>query len=414
MHGLLEARDATDISAVTGDTARDGGAASARDAQNAALSFFCPDVTDASTLKRVQQFMDFGYSVTVFGFRRERYNTDYQPPWPNVPLGSTTDAKYWHRLSALLHAIPALFAHRRTLARASIIYARNIDQLQLALLGRLIAFSRAPIAYEVLDIPPTLMRRGLVPTFLRAIERLCLRRISLLVLSSPGFHRNYFSAVQKYAGAWFLLENKLYPSPSRPAITRRGTGQRPWVVGYFGLIRGEATVELIARLALRLRGRVVFKFGGVLTTVEQAKFDAVLRRCPNVVYSGPYLPQQDLEQLYRGVDFAWALDLEHTDHNSRWLMPCRFYEAGYYGVPCLAVHRFEVGNVIEKHRIGWTFDAPLEESLARFFERLTEKDYELIRTRLAAVPASMFVAGDDVARLCAMLTTQPRPESPPD
>ena len=413
MHGSIEAREATDIPVID-DMTRDAGAASRRDAQNVALSFFCPDVTDASTLKRVQQFMDFGYSVTVFGFRRERYNTDYQPPWPNVPLGFTTDARYWHRLSALLHSIPALFANRRTLARTSIFYARNIDQLVLALLARLIAFSRAPITYEVLDIPPILMRRGPVPTFLRAIERLCLRRISLLVLSSPGFHRNYFSAVQKYGGAWFLLENKLYPSPSRATPARpSGIGRRPWVVGYFGLIRGEATVDLIARLAHRFRGRVVFKFGGVLTTVEQAKFDAVLRRCPNVVYSGPYLPQQDLERLYRGVDFAWALDLEHTDHNSRWLMPCRFYEAGYYGVPCLAVHRFEVGNVIEKHRIGWTFDAPLEESLARFFERLTEKDYDLIRTRLAAVPSSMFVAGEDVIRLCEMLARS-RPGLRPD
>ena len=302
MHGSIEARDATDIPVVVDDMTRDGGVASARGAQNAALSFFCPDVTDASTLKRVQQFMDFGYSVTVFGFRRERYNTDYQPPWPNVPLGFTTDARYWHRLSALLHAIPTLFANRRTMARASIFYARNIDQLLLALLGRLIAFSRAPIAYEVLDIPPILMRRGLVPTFLRAIERLCLRRVSLLVLSSPGFHRNYFSAVQKYAGAWFLLENKLYPSPSRSrsvAIKPPGTSHRPWVVGYFGLIRGEATVDLIARLAHRLQDRVIFKFGGVFTTVEQAKFETVLRRCPNVDYSGPYLPQQDLERLYR-------------------------------------------------------------------------------------------------------------------
>jgi succinoglycan biosynthesis protein ExoL len=419
MHGSIEVRDATEIGVVADDMPRDDGAQSVRDMRNAPLSFFCPDVTDASTLKRVQQFMDFGFSVTVFGFRRERYNTDYQPAWPNVPLGFTTDARYWHRLSALLHAIPALFANRRTLARASIFYARNIDQLVLALLGRLIAFSRAPIAYEVLDIPPILMRRGLVPAFLRAIERLCLRRVCLLVLSSPGFHRNYFAAVQKYAGDWFLLENKLYPSParSRPAASKPGAGRRPWVVGYFGLIRGEATVDLIARLARRLQDRVVFKFAGVFTTVEQAKFETVLRRCPNVDYSGPYLPQQDLERLYREVDFAWALDLENTDHNSRWLMPCRFYEAGYYGVPCLAVHRFEVGNVIEKHHIGWTFAEPLEESLVRFFERLTEDDYEMIRTRLTVVPPSMFVAGGDVAQLCEKLTRRQtclKPGSPPD
>jgi len=86
MHGSIEARDASDIPVVTDDMARDAAVASARDAGNAALSFFCPDVTDASTLKRVQQFMDFGYGVTVFSFRRTRYNTDYQPPWPNVPL----------------------------------------------------------------------------------------------------------------------------------------------------------------------------------------------------------------------------------------------------------------------------------------------------------------------------------------
>jgi succinoglycan biosynthesis protein ExoL len=178
------------------------------------------------------------------------------------------------------------------------------------------------------------------------------------------------------------------------------------VVGYFGLIRGEATVDLIARLARRLQDRVVFKFGGVFTTVEQAKFETVLRRYPNVDYSGPYLPQQDLERLYRGVDFAWALDLEHTDHNSRWLMPCRFYEAGYFGVPCLAVHGFEVGSTIERHRIGWTFDEPLEESLMRFFERLTPADYEHIRGRLRSVPSSMFVANDDGTRLCATLATR--------
>jgi succinoglycan biosynthesis protein ExoL len=403
MHGSVEARDTAEIPVDVDEAMRRAATSSMRDGQGDLL-FFCPDVTDASTLKRVQQFMDFGYRVTVFGFRRERYNTAYQPPWPNVPLGFTSDARYWHRLKALLHAIPALIARRRALSRASIFYARNIDQLVLALLARLVAFSRAPVAYEVLDVPPILMGRGPGATLLRTIERFCLKRVRLLVLSSPGFHRNYYAAVQKYDGAWFLLENKLYPSPPAPATgsAARRSG-RPWVVGYFGLIRGDATIDLIARLAERLRGRVVFRFAGVFTTVERARFDAVLGGCPNVEYDGPYLPQQDLERLYGRVDFAWALDLENTDNNSRWLMPCRFYEAGYYGIPCLAVHGFEIGSVVEKHRIGWTFDTPLEESLARFFERLTETEYADVRDRLRAAPG-MFVAGDDVTGLCERLT----------
>ena len=370
------------------------------------LFYFCPEISDASTLKRVQQFIDHGYGVTVFGFHRTRYNTSYAPAWPYVALGLTVDGRYWHRLRALLGALPAIVRHRRLLKRASIFYARNLDQLVLALLARLLVLSAAPIVYEVLDVPPFLTRRGWGSRLLRWIERLCLRRIDLLVLSSPGFHRNYYDAIQAYRGNWFLLENKLHPSivdsggSSAPRVRRKGA---PWIVAYFGLIRGRETFDLMARLAERLKDRVIFRFRGALTTVDAAHFGATLRRLPNMEFGGPYLPHQDLPALYGDVDFAWALDLEHIDHNSRWLMPCRFYEAGYFGVPCLAVRRFEVGMAIEQHHIGFTFDAPLEEQMVRFFERLTESDYEHVRRRLRAVPSDMFVARDDAERLCAQL-----------
>ncbi len=375
------------------------------------LIFFCPDITDATTLKRVQQFQDHGYPVTVFGFRRDRYNRDYAPSWPYVPLGATADGRYGQRLRALVGALPAIISNRRRLTDASAFYARNIDQLILTLLARLLGRSRAPVAYEVLDIPPILTGRSIGSRALRAIERFCLRRVRVLVVSSPGFHRHYYEAMQKYRGDWFLLENKLHPSirqaaptpsePRRPANDKRA--DRRWVVGYFGLIRGDETFELMTRLAARLRDRVIFKFRGVLTTVDERKFRTAIEQHDNMVYGGPYVPHEELGELYGDVDFAWALDLEHVDHNSRWLLPCRFYEAGFFGVPCLAVRGFEVGERIERLKIGWTFDEPLEEALVNFFEALTPAEYEARRSRLMAMPEGAFVARDDIAGLCAML-----------
>jgi len=382
-----------------GDGARqDGG-------EQKELVFFCPDVTDSPTLKRVQQFLDHGYRVTVFGFRRERYNRDYAPAWPYVPLGTTADGDYGQRLRALLRAIPVVLARRRSLRRATAFYARNIDQLLLALLARLVSNRRIPITYEVLDIPPILMKRGVAASFIRACERICLRRINMLVLSSPAFHRGYYSAIQKYRGRWFLMENKLYPPipRTRAQVPRSAKGTRKWVVGYFGLIRGDATFELMTRLAERLGDRVEFRFRGVLTTVTQSIFEQTLRRLPNMVYGGPYVPQHELEAMYADVDFAWALDLEHTDHNSRWLLPNRLYEAGYFGVPCLAVRDFEVGDLVERHRTGWTFGEPLEEQLVQFFERLSRTHYDRVRRYMQVVPQSTFVAGADVSQLCAAL-----------
>jgi succinoglycan biosynthesis protein ExoL len=378
------------------------------------LVYFGSEVRDATTVKRVQQFIDHGYAVTVFGFHRTRYNNDYQPPWPHVTLGTTIDGRYGHRLLALLSAIPILLVHRRRFATASVFYARNIDQLLLALLARLLGGNRAPVVYEVLDIPPILMRMGLAAALLRWIERRCLSRVDLLALSSPAFHRHYYAAVQRHRGPWFLVENKLHPSigrNARPGARPPVHGGRPWVVGYFGLIRGEDTFALMARLAARLRGRVQFVFRGALTTVAPERFRDALKRLPNMSFGGPYHPHFDLEALYRGVDFAWALDLEHTDHNSRWLLPCRFYESGYFGVPCLAVRDFEIGAVLERHGIGFTFEQPLEDRLVRFFETLTAAGYADVRRALDGMPDDMFVAGEDVARLCRMMDglSSPRP-----
>ena len=380
------------------------------------VALFTPDITDTSTIKRVRQFQDLGLHPVVFGFRRNRYNRDYQPEWPHVLLGRTRDGNYVQRLLALLASTRMLIANRRRLKQASVFHARNIDQLVLALVVRAILNRRVTVAYEVLDIRDIFVRSGPIPALLRMMERLCLRRVRILILSSPGFYRNYYAALQRYRGEWFLLENKLHPvalqyvrrkQQYRAVAAGRRGGYR-WVVGYFGLIRGQATVDLIARAAERLRDEVLFRFRGVLTTVDREQFFAALERNKNMVYEGDYENPRDLGDLYGGVDFAWALDLEHADHNSRWLLPCRFYEAGLFGVPCLAGCGFEIGTRIEDAGIGWALDRPFDDSLVRLFETLTRREYEERRRCILALPASTFVAGDDVAALCTKLTGQSR------
>src|SRR3546814_6152863 len=96
----------------------------------------------------------------------------------------------------------------------------------------------------------------------------------------------------------------------------------------------------------------------------------------NLVYCGPYLAARDLPAIYRSVDFAWGLDLENSEHNSRWLLPCRLYEAGFFGAPCLTAAGFEVGERVEDSRIGWSFELPYERSLYDFFINLDDAEYE--------------------------------------
>lgn len=176
------------------------------------------------------------------------------------------------------------------------------------------------------------------------------------------------------------------------------------MIGYFGLIRGEETFRLITRLARRLGHKVRFEFRGVLTTVDEDRFRSALREHDNISYGGRYDNPADLPELYGGVDLAWAIDLENTASNSRWLLPCRLYEAGYFGVPCLAARGFELGNRVERYGIGWAFDAPFEDELVRFFETLTPDAYSAKQQVLAALPGSAFVGGADLEVLSRILT----------
>lgn len=381
------------------------------------LIYLTPDISDTSTIKRAAEFIEQGYGVTVVGFRRDRYNGDYDPTWPHVVLGYTQDGKYAQRAWALLVALRAIAAKRRCFRQASVIYCRNIDQLILAVLACALFSRDALVAYEILDIQPAQAGRGPLSIVLRAIERLCLRRVRVLVVSSPAFMRNYFLPVQRYRNDWFLLENKVHPSAAsleRGVPRHRNADDPRWVVGYVGLIRGRQTLDLMTRLAARLHERVLFKFHGVLTTIEPERFAAALANHPNMIYAGDYVNPRDLGPIYGGIDLAWALDLENVAHNSRWLLPCRFYEAGLHGVPCLAIRDFEVGRLIDRLAVGWTFAEPLEDALVRFFETLTEAALDEKRRRLLAMPIGNFVADRDIAALCRLFekTTADLPETP--
>ena len=376
------------------------------------LMFFAHDITDITIGRRVGQLRAHGIEPLVLAFRRARYNADYVPPWPYVELGRTADARYGRRLLTLIRAVGTILARRAALRDAAVLYVRNVDLLAMVLLIARLVGARARIVYEVLDVQPVLTGSGPAGRLLRWIERLCLRRVNLLVVSSPGFIDNYYRPIHGYAGDWLLMENKLEQGALARAGRRlRGVGaSRPWTIGYFGLIRGQETFDLITRLAARFPDRLRFKIGGVLTTVGEGRFAAALERLPNLTYVGPYVYPRDLPRLYEDVDLAWAVDLENTEHNSRWLLPCRFYEAGMLGVPCLTAEGFEVGRLVTRLGVGWSLAAPYERSLAAFLSGLTEAEYARTQARLAELPDSTFVAGEDVAALVRRLQDEMRVE----
>lgn len=375
------------------------------------VAFFAHERGDARVRKRIAALLDCGRMVIGFTFHRVRDKADKPPSWENIHLGTTYNRCYLQRLLAHANAIQVLWKHRRKLATCGVIYAVNTDNAVLALLGSFLAGGRPRLILELADIQPIMIEDGVVSRFLRAIERAVLRQCSILVTTSPGYIRNYFEPVQHYKGRIFLLENKVYPSNSLPCQRVRrdpAEGGRPWIVGYFSAFQCRASLLRIRYLAQRLGGRIRFLLRGYPGGTIAGEFAKLLGDpLPNLIFAGPYEYPADLGEMYAGVDFNWAFDEGNPSGNSSWCLPNRIYEGGCFGVPALADARTETGRWVESRGLGWTFDDPLDENLALFFESLSFEEWQRVRLRCIAHPREDFAGEADYARLALELGSNP-------
>lgn len=370
------------------------------------IAFFAHERGDARVVKRIAALGDQGWKVLGFTFHRVREKADVPPAWENIHLGTTYNRRYVQRLWAFVACIGVLWKERHRMGSCGVIYVVNTDNALLALLGRCFAGKRIPVVLELADVQPAMLGGGAKAKVFRAIERFVLRRISLLVTTSPGFVREYFQPVQQHEGEIFLLENKVYPSAGLPAaqsVAGPVSGGSPWVVGCFGAFRCRRSLMLMRTLTERFPGKVRFLLRGYPAGTIADEFHGLLERTSGISFEGPYRYPDDLAGLYGSIDFNWAFDESDPNGNSAWLLPNRIYEGGCFGVPAIASRETETGRWIDSHQAGWTLAEPLEETLAAFFENLKAADWQRTRDGCAAIPREEFTGDSDYADLSEKL-----------
>ena len=371
------------------------------------IAFFAHERGDARVMKRITALQAQGREVIGFTFHRVRDKVDAPPTWENIHLGTTYNRRYLQRLGAFAKCLGVLWNERERLGNCGVIYVVNTDNAVLALLGRFFSGRRVPLVLELADIQPAMTGSGVVSRILRFVERFVLGRSALLVTTSPGFVRNYFEPFQGYTGETFLLENKVYPSDRLPPAVPETNGPvangRPWVIGCFGALRCQRSLEIMHALALKLGGNVRFVLRGYPSGTIAGDFEKLLGNLPNLEFLGPYNYPDDLAEMYAGIDFNWAFDMSDPGGNSAWLLPNRIYEGACFGVPVIAAEDTETGRWIERNGLGRTFAEPLEESLADFFGSLAPAAWQTMKSRCASHSRGEFTGESDYARLAARL-----------
>lgn len=370
--------------------------------QGLRVAVFGFDGTEASQIRRIRGFRALGAEVTAFCQNRGNMNADFQPEWDAIDLGPAPNNSFVKRGFGLFGAVRRAMQGRRALAEADLIVARNMDLALVALMARRLAGGRAPLVYECLDIHGLFTRPDKIGRLMRWVERRVLARSDLLVVSSPGFVRNYFQPMQGYDGPVALVENKLWLGDTPPPRPQPKRAEGPLTIGLVGSIRCQPSVDLLFETARRMGADLRLKFAGNLHDHAVHGFDQALAATPNAEWTGPYPYPQGLTQAYADCDLVWAQDLWQAGSNSDWLLPNRIYEASWSGCPQVALARTETGRRIASDGLGWVLDDATPEALEILLRGLSRDEIAAKSASLLARPESDFTLSP--ADLIPMLT----------
>ncbi len=366
------------------------------------LSFFAHNRKDAAVVRRSLSFMDSGIELLGFMFRRDGEKENTPVAWNNVDLGYVEHCQHAKRLLTLARALWRTFRHRKDVAESDVLYARNLDMLGLAFVARLFAPSfKGKIIYECLDVHDAMTREGMAGKVLRAVERWALKRCDLLVVSSPGFMREYFFPVQGFEGEYALVENKLYfhdqrvDRPATPPALEEG---EPLVIAWVGILRCQETLTVLTELARALPDKVVIRMSGTISEFLIPDFLEQIAPYANIEFRGAYQWPEGLAEAYDGAHLVWSQELSWKGYNSDWLLPNRIYEASFFGVLSLAVEGTETARTVVERGLGYAIANASPATVVEFIEGLDRRELKQQQQVLLARPEGDFVASPDDIR----------------
>jgi len=361
------------------------------------IGYIVHDLNDPSVERRCLMLERGGATVVLAGFYRgEHVNPATAARGPFV-LGRSHDAAMAQRAMQTLTCLTRPKALRSFMQGCTVIMARNLEQLAI---GYATAGQR-PLIYECLDIHRLLVASSPPARLIQSVEGRLLKRIDLLLTSSPAFLREHFDK-RPLNAATYLIENKLVvdrvptsrPEPLAPTF--------PICIGWLGMLRCKKTFTVLSDLVSPPDGRIEVMISGKPSPAELPTLAEDVQSVSGMVYTGPYT-YADLPDLYGQCHFAWAIDWFEEGLNSQWLLPNRLYEALAYGAVPILMQGTQMARWAEDHNVGLRVKDK-DDAIHRLLN-MSANELADHQARIRDIPLSDVMADDsDCRRLVSAIT----------
>ncbi len=277
----------------------------------------------------------------------------------------------------------------------------HTDSLDLLILSQIAAFGRKFIFHhQVRDLHKLQLKSGICGYLVRAIDRLAMSRVSMLMLTCEGYFENYYKTI--YSGEYVVVENW-------PAHTVwENLEKKPssiFTIGFIGVIRYLKCFETLIQAIdlLQERGidiRLKIAGGGELESLSK-----IVRDREWIDLTGTFDYSREITSIYADVDLIWSV-YDTSLQNVRIAMPNKFYEAILAKIPIVVAKGTHLASRVHRAGIGTSVPYNDSEAIANTLAIACKKDgwYADAKNSLADQNPSVYLEQEHPLRLRQAVT----------
>ena len=326
------------------------------------IIFILSSLNDPHFRKRVEEFLDYGYQVKVFGFKRKGQSLPVTRFTPII-LGEIENRNFASRIHIFRRRIKAIAKE----CNGKLCFYSSLD---IALFARF--YIKSPYIYEVCDLTELTIRNSIIRRFLSATSAKIIKASQKTIITSEGF-LDYFKNLPKEK--FYLIPNKVSPEIPKYVYRKRTFCSERIKIGFVGNIRFESIYHFVKVCSDFSRNVEVHLFGIYSVGDKWANMIYELEQLhKNIFYHGRFTNPADLPSIYNKIDLL--LCTYPPTLGVMYAEPNKLYEAIYFRCPIIVSEKVFLGEKVRNLNIGYVIDSMDENKIKQFLSSLNSSDYQ--------------------------------------
>lgn len=339
------------------------------------IVFILSSLCDPHYRKRVEEFVEQGYKVTVYGFKRR--NQDMQTfPCSVNSMGEISNFNYYNRIAVYKKAFKKIAPE----CNGKLCFYSSLD---VALFARL--YIKSKYLYEICDLTELAIKNNIVRRLLVAANKYYINKSQLTIFTSEGFLDFYKNlSAEKYV----VVPNKVSPHcPHFECVERSLENREKIRIGFVGMVRYETTYNFI-KVCVENFPNIEMHIYGLYSDGDKyaGLVKSMMGKYENLFYHGKFRNPDELPDIYKEIDLL--LCTYTPEPSVIYAEPNKLYEAIYFRCPIIVNSNTFLSRKVKRLGIGYSVNALNSSEVYDLLSGLSAEKYNELYLNCAKIPQS--------------------------